>query len=240
MARVGIQAFSEDGQKLWSMPCGEGGMAMFAGQSSIESKGTLVIGEVELTDPSTYDFYVRGFSTTTGNQLWVNSPSIKHVMGFGSTIDSISGQIYLTLGNDLTAVSSEGYERWLYNASKALSANIAIGPDSRIYIGEVGSGSSGEDNDYELIAVNSLGGKMWSFQCMEPILAGPIVDANGEVYIATRDGSIYCVNPDGTQNWQMSVGGNVSYLTFGPSGSLLLGVIQPQFTTSVVCIRDPE
>jgi outer membrane protein assembly factor BamB len=234
----GIHAFDEDGNSMWSILNGDGALSMFIGPSSITGLGVIVLGQVKIQDSSDYAFRFMGINPSTGGILWKYEPSIQHTLAYGSSADPGIGQLYFSLANHLQALTNDGAERWSFEAAETLSSNIAIAKNGTVYAAEVGSGSSGEEDKYKLYALDKYGNLLWPFTCSSPILGGPIIDANGYIYIATRDAEVFSLGPDGSQRWKVDLAGRTAYLTFGPTGSLLLGLNQPQYTTSMVCLRD--
>lgn len=230
----GIQAFNSTGGLLWAMHELDSGLKMFVGPSAINSQGILTIGELVIEDTSKYQFKYKGIAPVIGITLWEHNAKILNSISLGASADPTLGQIYYTISNWLVAITNDGLNRWAFEAAKNLSSTIAIASDHTVYVGEVGSGSE----KYKLLAFDSLGNLKWQFPCNGPVIGGPIVDADGLVYFATRDADLFCLYPNGTLKWFINYEGKTSYLTFGQSGSILLGLSQPQFTTSLVCFKD--
>jgi hypothetical protein len=235
----GMYAFDEDGKELWSIPKTKSAIEMYVGPSSLTGSGVIVVGELFLENSSIWSFSYSGIDSKNGAVKWEYSSPIPFALGFGATSDPDNGQIYFALSNNLVAITNDGQGRWTRETNLDLSPTIALGLNGDVYAAEIGNGATGED-EYELLAFNKHGDFRWKYGCPDMITAGPIVDSNGNLFIATKDADVYCLWPDGSQKWFRDFPGQTSSLTFGPGGTLLMGLVQAQFTTSVVCLRDSE
>jgi outer membrane protein assembly factor BamB len=114
---------------------------------------------------------------------------------------SDDGTIYcVSLDNHLHAVySNNGTRKWRTNVGAGTSPTI--GQEGTIYCGYS-----------KLYAVNPTdGSKKWSFDVQGKIRgATPCNSFDGTIYFGNWDGSdIVAVNPDGTEKWRKSIGGDV-------------------------------
>jgi outer membrane protein assembly factor BamB len=236
----GMQAFDENGGLLWKMTGEEDQLSMLLGPSTLAGQNAIVVGELEIEDSANYVFKFRALDAKTGGQKWEFDPGIPNSMAFGCAADTGAEQVYFNISDQIIAIRNDGAQGWVFKASKDLSPIIGLSKTGIIYTAEVGGTPSNGDKIFKLLALSKNGEYLWSTIASSPISAGPIVDADGEIYFATRDAEVYCINPDGSLKWYRDYAGRTAYLTFGPSGSLLLGLIQPQYTTSVLCLKDDD
>jgi len=64
---------------------------------------------------------------------------------------------------------------------------------------------------------------LWRFTSGRPIYASPALDGQGNIYIASLDGFIYRVGPDGTMDWRRSLGGTIYASPALVPGGLVVG-----------------
>jgi outer membrane protein assembly factor BamB len=67
-----------------------------------------------------------------------------------------------------------------------------------------GSAQHGGQSPYD--TSSNDGTIIWTFETEDGIEAGPIIGADGTIYIASHDGYLYAVNPDGSEKWRFSAG----------------------------------
>jgi len=235
----GMYAFDEDGVELWSISKTKSSIEMYVGPSSLTGSGVIVVGELFLESSSTWSFGYSGIDSKSGAVKWEYNSPIPFALGFGATSDPDNGQVYFALSNHLVAVTNDGQWRWTQKAGLDLSPTIARGLNGDVYTAEMGNGATGED-EYKLLAFNKYGDPLWTYTCPGMINGGPIVDADGNLFFATKDADVYSLRPDGTLRWFLDLPGQTANLTLGPGSTLLLGLVQAQYTTSIVCLRDAE
>jgi outer membrane protein assembly factor BamB len=126
------------------------------------------------------------------------------------------GTIYcVSLDDRLHAVyPNNGTMKW--KTSVGAGTSPTIGQDGTIYCGYS-----------KLHAVNPTdGSKKWSFDVQGKIRGGtPCNSIDGTIYLGNSDGSdIVAVNPDGTEKWRKSIGGDVeSAPCIGEDGTVYIG-----------------
>ncbi len=234
---TGIQVFNQYGNINW-VNFGIGSdQSMFIGPITITITNKVLIGELNMSDgpPGVFKFWA--LDTYTGQIAWAHEQDISNGLPFCSIADPVSGNIYYTVKNRVIALNSDGSERWQFEADKYLIPELAVSHLSgTLYAAETSLGGVGEYSS--LIALSSFGGPIWEFECQAGIAAGPIVDANGKIYIALDEGIVISINPDGETAWIRDIGGQPDYLIFGPEGSLLLGIKEGLFNTTLICLED--
>ena len=67
-----------------------------------------------------------------------------------------------------------------------------------------GSSQHGGQSPYDTSRID--GTIIWSFETDDGIEAGPIIGADGTIYVASHDGYLYAINPDGSEKWSFSAG----------------------------------
>src|SRR5207244_3034540 len=67
----------------------------------------------------------------------------------------------------------------------------------------------------------------WRHGVGAPIMSGPVIAADGTIYVGTEDARIIAVKPDGTRKWLYSLpdggGGAPSYLALNGRGQIVFG-----------------
>jgi outer membrane protein assembly factor BamB len=109
---------------------------------------------------------------------------------YASPVIAADGTIYAATEHALHAVSSSGIEKWSlpiqYPAAEPPSP--AIGPDGTVYV------SSG----LALEAIHPDGTQKWAVQFPSGVLSSPTIIADGTIYVATSDGGLVALSPDGS------------------------------------------
>ncbi len=116
----------------------------------------------------------------------------------------------------LYAVNPDGTLIWKTGGYLCGTTPI-IGADGTIYVGNT-----------KLSAINPNDGTVkWSFNLGELDIHGsnPCISADGTIYFGTHgSGRIYAINPDGTEKWRKSIGGDVeSAPAIGEDGTIYIG-----------------
>jgi outer membrane protein assembly factor BamB len=123
---------------------------------------------------------------------------------------------------------ASGVKAWTFATHGWIDCSPAIGPDGTIYAG------SEDGNEY---AIDSkTGQEKWAFLTGDRTVAAPAenggsvtgaaaIGADGTVYVASQDQSLYALNPKtGAKKWSFQTGG---YIASGPAigtdGSLIFG-----------------
>jgi outer membrane protein assembly factor BamB len=127
---------------------------------------------------------------------------------------SDDGTIYVvSLDSYLHAVNPDSSFKWKTNVGAGTSPTI--GQDGTIYCGY-----------NELYAIKSNGSVKWKLSIDGKITgATPCNSIDGTIYFGNYDGSaIVAVNPDGTEKWRKSIGGDVeSAPAIGEDGTVYIG-----------------
>jgi len=104
--------------------------------------------------------------------------------------------IFGMLTGNLYCLNPDGTLRWQLTGYPCESTP-AIGSDGTIYVGCA----------YELLALTPSGEKLWEFM-VDSLLehSTPAIDEDGTIYICHHDGTVFAINPDGTEKWHYSSG----------------------------------
>ena len=70
--------------------------------------------------------------------------------------------------------------------------------------------------DYNLVSYNIDGTKNWTYQTSGQVSSTPLIDKNGVIYIASNDGIVTALHPDGKEKWHINlrIHYNASTLSF--------------------------
>ncbi len=136
--------------------------------------------------------------TTSATLKWYRSVGDMHMT---SPILSADGAtIYTGGGFSLYAINtSNGTVKWTYSIGVSMTSSAALSPDgSTIYIGAY---------DGNLYSVKASDGTLnWQAQVgfkNAATSASPAVGPDGTIYLGSNYGTLYAINPDGTQKWQV-------------------------------------
>ena len=154
-----------------------------------------------------YNSQHRGQSHNNGphsnNLKWkytqsdIDDGSLPNSMG----VDS-DGNLYVTAGNKLLAINSDGVLKWSNDIGG--TGGTAISSDESIIY------AVGKDNLY---AFTSSGDKLWSFtEPTDNIFGEPNVGPDGTIYIGSWDTYVYAVNSDGSLKWKYQTDGSIAPL----------------------------
>jgi outer membrane protein assembly factor BamB len=139
--------------------------------------------------------------TPGGEERWVvqRGNSVWTTPAFDERGNSYWGSV------DLHAFSldASGEQRWQTPFAGYVTSSPALGSDGTVYLGAFDGSLHALDPD--------TGATRWSFPTAEHIYSSPALvhDAEGRttaIYIASADGSVYAVRPDGTLIWRYFTG----------------------------------
>ncbi len=139
--------------------------------------------------------------TASGERRWVEqrANSVWTTPAFDAHGNSYWGSV------DLYAFSLDpnGQLRWQTAFAGYVTSSPALGSDGTVYVGAF-------DGSLHALDPNT-GLARWSFPTADhiyssPALASDAQDATSAIYIASADGSVYAVRPDGTQIWRYDTG----------------------------------
>ncbi len=69
----------------------------------------------------------------------------------------------------------------------------------------------------------ATGSLKWSFSTGAPTYSAEAIGIDGTVYFGSSNGSLYAVNPDGSQKWTYATGGQASCPVIGNDGTIYFG-----------------
>lgn len=116
------------------------------------------------------------------------------------------GTIYIGSENGrLTALTSEGKRKWIFNAESGIKSSPAIGSDGTVYVGS---------RDKNFYAVNSAGKEQWRIETGGSIVSSPAIGSDGTIYFGSGDRNLYAVTPEGSIVWKYRTG---SLITSSPA-----------------------
>lgn len=195
-----IYAYYPNGTLRWSYKTGNAVLS----SPAIGPDGTVYCGS--------HDNHLYAFHPNNGTVKW------KYKTGNWirtSPCIADDGTIYVvSLDNFLHAVYPDGTMKWKTNVGAGTSPTI--GQDGTIYCGYT-----------QLHAINPSDGSIkWKLPIGGQIRgATPCNSIDGTIYLGNSDGSdIVAVNPDGTEKWRKSIGGDVeSAPAIGKDGTVYIG-----------------
>ena len=136
--------------------------------------------------------------------------------GISAAVDPSTGAVYFTAHDYyIYAFNPDGSLKWKYLLASTPGVP-AIGPDSIIYVGDVGG---------YLYAIRPDGTLKWRYgpvtyseygSTYSASMLGLAIDPNGVVYVETDCGWVYAFNPNGTLKWRYSIEGSPAWaLNYG-------------------------
>ena len=202
-----MYAINPDGTLKWKFDAGE----------SVESEGypgswkgilsTPAIakdGTVYFTSMSNYLFALNPdgtlkwkFPVKRSANIW-SSPAIDTdgTIYIGSYI--YEKEPYVQVGY-VFAVNPDGTEKWRFETTH-VHLSTAIGQDGTLYVGGATS-LSGEGPAGQLNALTKNGNLLWSYTFEEWQESSPSIAEDGIIYIGSKEGKVYAINPDGILEW---------------------------------------
>jgi outer membrane protein assembly factor BamB len=199
-----VHAVNYDGTVKWTYNAGGA-----ASTPVVADAGTLYVGTADGT------LHALASDGTLEWQLsWPNT-TIETCPAIGA-----SGVVYVwanctdTAGAYLTAVNSNGTERWRHMGSGPVAVSPVVAADGTIY------GADGGD----LVAFDPNGTIKWTVSTGMFIQSAPAIGADGSVYFGNDHGYLYALNSDGTEQWRRTFAGNVDGdVVLGPDGTICGG-----------------
>ncbi len=192
-----LYAINPDGSLRWTyMPTSGGGVLRTS--PAIGSNGIIYVAMG----------YILYAVDSEGNLEWSCSMGGVSDVFSSPAIDS-AGNIYVggegSSGADLSyvfSVSPEGTVNWSYEISgdRPVRSSPAIDSDGNIYVG-----TKAGDVNAEVLALDSAGNLLWSYemtQADQDIYVSPAIGADGTIYVGDEWGIITALNSDGTVKWQ--------------------------------------
>jgi outer membrane protein assembly factor BamB len=137
----------------------------------------------------------------TGKVIWK--------LSMGARIESTpcvdNGIAYL--GNDLGAFHAINIRNGSILWKRNLGEYIRSSPfcdDSRVYVGSI---NPAQKTGYLWCISRKDGAIVWK-KSMAPVFSSPVVDRN-DIIIGSDDESLYCLQPNGSEKWKLSLAGKV-------------------------------
>jgi len=195
-----IYAVYPDGTLKWKFPTANAVLS----SPAIGDDGTIYCGS--------HDYHLYALYPNNGTMKW-KFPTGYYVRVSPCIADD--GTIYcVSRDGYLYAVYPNGVLKWKTNVHAGTSPTI--GQDGTIYAGWE-----------KLYAIDPTNGSIkWTFDVEGKIQsATPCNSIDGTIYLGNYDGSdIVAVNPDGTEKWRKSIGGDVeSAPAIGEDGTIYIG-----------------
>ncbi len=140
-----------------------------------------------------------------GTQKWVFAMGGDAI--YATPAIANDGTIYIGSDSDnLFAINPDGTQKWVFNtAGFNIRSTPAIATDGTVYI------ASDDDNLYALNSAN--GSVVWSFLLGGDVEGGLAIDSDGSIIaavdVASSQGAVFAINPDGTEKWSTTVGGRI-------------------------------
>lgn len=164
--------------------------------ASIGSDGTIYVGSK--------DNFLHAINPD-GTQKWkfgIGGDAIYTTPAIAS-----DGTVYIGSDSDkLFAVNANGTQKWVFTtAGFNIRSTPSIAKDGTVYIASI---------DKNLYALNPENGSiLWTFALDGIVEGGISIDTDGTIIVttdkATAQGSVFAINPDGTQKWQTSISGRM-------------------------------
>ena len=165
-AANGLYAYNPDGTQKWYQPIGQVNSA-----PTIETDGTIYVGEGDHTTGHLYAFYPDG---TQKWQFDTPSGAVRSSPAIGS-----DGTIYIgSHDNYVYALDPDGTQKWRFQTGGIVTYAPAVGADGTIYIGS-------SHPDYNLYAINSNGSEKWRFDAANIGGTSPVIAPDGTIYYGT-------------------------------------------------------
>ncbi|MHA1890945.1 MAG: outer membrane protein assembly factor BamB family protein [Promethearchaeota archaeon] len=163
------------------------------------------------------EFYIDLISPTLGNSgnitcYYSNNGNLS--IGFGEPNDN-TGKFelipYTSPSNNINTVSDILANGTRINFIKYSSGEIIVDltsltPDSKYYLNLLLKDTAGNMAAYNSIEVYSPASLKWNNSYNVIFSSDPAVDAEGNVYIGTMNGSLYAIYPNGTVKWTFNAG----------------------------------
>jgi outer membrane protein assembly factor BamB len=142
-----------------------------------------------------------------GSQKW--AAFVGAEMDSSPAID-LDGTLFIgTYDGTLVAISADGTIKWEYS----ITDEVVVGSetlDNRVLtspaISPLGEVVFGSGNGFLYSVQTTNGALQWKTQFPEEMDSAPAIDADGNIYVATRAGFFYKLDAEGIEEWSNTVG----------------------------------
>lgn len=130
----------------------------------------------------------------SGNTKWLMQLPGRISTGF--TIGQ-NNTLYFSADDALYAVDNNGRLKWTFKTDNTIAFPAIVDKQENIYL------VSAKDN--MLYAVRPEGGLNWKVHIDGDVAMQPSITAQGSIYVAVQDKSLYVLNPDGKFYWRRRI-----------------------------------
>jgi outer membrane protein assembly factor BamB len=164
------------------------------------------------------DHKVYAYEIDTGRLLW-SSPDLGGAI-VGTPAVSEDKVVYVgTFANEMVALeAATGAEIWRFQANDWVWGGPAIGEDL-LYFGDLSGGFYALERE--------TGAVRWQIQPGGAIVGTPLVTPDG-IYFTTEDGSLVCVNPEGTIRWNQPLADSLHAGPVAAGDDILVATSNPE------------
>jgi outer membrane protein assembly factor BamB len=206
-----IYAINRAGSQVWTSPGGHyigkqmGSIAAAIDQIHLYTPWHQPLVAAQLID-GTID-WSAGRDFQEGGSVSILSNGLLVYPGDGAihAVDTTGRQQWQYPAIDTSSSGGMNSQRGLLPFSKMirLDSGIAVGYDSSIYVCVV---------DSRLDAIGPGGNFKWEFKTKTSSVnkGTPVIASDGTIYFGTDGGTLYAINPDGTQKWSLDTGGAIA------------------------------
>jgi len=195
---AGNKAINFDGSMKWELTL-DGATGI--GPAGIRSDGSIYyynggLGKVYLVNPN------LGTIDNAGNLNGALQWTLSVLPGIGGGILDASGNLLLRVGegySNVYKITSSGALEWTFPIPDGSFEPPAVSlVDGTIYIGA---------EDSYLYAIRPDGSQKWRFRASDHVHTSPTVDAQGNIYVSSRDFTFYKLSASGKVLWKTSAKG---------------------------------
>ncbi|MCD4709158.1 MAG: PQQ-binding-like beta-propeller repeat protein [Candidatus Sabulitectum sp.] len=187
-----MYSIDQDGNQNWFYPTGisgsSGGPAMSSDNNSLY-----------IQHATAFDHYLTCLDTS-GSVNWErNVGTAPMSFSFSTPTVGSDGVIYYPtgFGGPLYAINPNSTVKWkCYDIGDLRHTSAGLGDDGTIYIA-----GGFEQNFHSLTPSGVLS---WTMNTASNVIASPIIDANGVIYIASFD-TLFAINPDCSVKWALEL-----------------------------------
>jgi outer membrane protein assembly factor BamB len=208
-----VEALDESGRTIWNTNI-YNDVPIFSDITGITLGRS---GEIYLLVKRTVLVSLWGYHDVT--DLYSLSPDggIEWDLTFKGESDSLpavgeDGTVYFGTMESIEALNPDGSVRWNLSVPSGASSPPAV-DGGNIYFGSY---------DKNLNSISSNGSLNWRFRTGGWVVACPAIDQEGRIVVGSEDGTVYCLDPNGTEIWSYDVGRPITGITLDSSGRSLI------------------